>query len=274
MSERHVAPAAADVGEQFEKREVMLDVPDEMGKEYEEGDQSSEPDPRFEEHGAVLGQQQTRDHAGCEEDDAIFVLKGYTCDEAEPQPQFLVARLDDPDQDQRASRPGQRFEGVHRDVVVHREGYASDNYGQCCERLGKSLSAEFAGDPSGKNHSARTGECSGGADGLQGVAEEQPRGSYDDRDERRLVDVAPGQVPAARNEEKLVAEISVEARGIQMDRELGEGDIEDDGRPGGEASPEWNSGCRLFSDFCCFGDELGHSVSTDNDISCHWNRNS
>src|SRR5260221_384838 len=173
----------------------------------------------------MLGKQQARHYTGCEEDDAIFVLEGYTCDEAEPQPQFLIAGLNDPNQDQRASCPGQRFEGVHRDVVVHREGYASDKYGQCCERLGKSLSTEFAGNPSGEKHSAHTGECSGEADGLQGVAEEQPRDSYDHRDERRLVDVAPGQVPAAGNEVKLVAEISVEARGIEVDREFGESDI-------------------------------------------------
>src|SRR5260370_20805761 len=111
MRERHVTPVAADVGEQLEKREVMLDVPDEIGKEYQEGDQASEPDPRLEEHGALFRKQQARDHARCEEDDAILVLKRYPCDEAEPQPQFLVVGLEDPDQDQSASRPGQRLDG-------------------------------------------------------------------------------------------------------------------------------------------------------------------
>src|SRR6267143_4158425 len=112
MRERHVAPVAADVGEQFEKREMMLDIPDEIGKEYQESDQAAEPDPRLTEHGAMLSKQQARDHAGGEEDDAIFILKRYARDQAAPQPQFLVACLDDPDQDQRASRSGQRFEGV------------------------------------------------------------------------------------------------------------------------------------------------------------------
>ena len=56
----------------------MLDVPDEMGKEYQKGDQAPEPDPQLEEHGAMLGKQQARDHAGCEENDAILVLEAYT----------------------------------------------------------------------------------------------------------------------------------------------------------------------------------------------------
>src|SRR5258707_14322371 len=126
MRERDVTPVAADVGEQLEKWELMLDVPDEIGKEYQEGDQASEPDPRLEERGTLFGKQQSRDHARCEEDDPILVLKRYSCDEAEPQPQFLVAGLDDADQDQRASRPSQRLEGVHRDVVVHRKADPCD----------------------------------------------------------------------------------------------------------------------------------------------------
>src|SRR6266436_2240859 len=100
MRERHVAPALANVGEQFEKWEVMLDVPDEVGKEYHEGDQASEPDPRLQERGAMSGKQQPRDYAGGEEDDAILVLQCYARNDAEPQPQFLIAGLDDPNQDQ------------------------------------------------------------------------------------------------------------------------------------------------------------------------------
>src|SRR5260370_38352117 len=121
MRERHVAPVAADVGEQLEKRELMLDVPDEIGKEYQEGDQASEPDPRLEERGTLFGKQQSRDHARCEEDDPILVLKPYSCDEAEPQPQFLVAGLDDADQDQPASPPSPRPEGAHRAGAAHRK---------------------------------------------------------------------------------------------------------------------------------------------------------
>src|SRR6266436_2138913 len=99
MRERHVAPVVANVGEQLEKWEMMLDVPDEVGKEYHEGDQSPEPDPRLQEHGALLGKQQPCYHASGEEDDAILVLQRYARNDAEPQPQFLIAGLDDPNED-------------------------------------------------------------------------------------------------------------------------------------------------------------------------------
>ncbi len=39
-----------------------------------------------------------------------------------------------------------------------------------------------------------------------------------------------------------------------MDRELRERNVQDDGRAGGEASPQWDSGS-------CFGDAFGHSLS-------------
>jgi hypothetical protein len=45
MSERHVTSVATDVGEQLEKREVMLNIPDKIGKKYQEGNDASEPDP-------------------------------------------------------------------------------------------------------------------------------------------------------------------------------------------------------------------------------------
>src|SRR5258707_616720 len=90
MRERHVAPVAADVGEQFEKWKVMLDVPDEIGQKYQEGEQASEPDPGLEEHGAMFGKQQARNHAGGEEDDAILVLKGYARSDAEARPMQRV----------------------------------------------------------------------------------------------------------------------------------------------------------------------------------------
>src|SRR6266436_4993743 len=261
MRERHVAPVAADVGEQFEKWEVMLDVPDEIGEEYQESDQAAEPDPRLKEHRAMLSKQQARYHAGGEEDDAIFVLKRYARDRAKPQPQFLVARLDDPDQHQSASRPGQRFEGVHRNVVAHREADPGGEDGQRGERLRKSLAAEFAGDPSGEKHRARAGQRRKEPDRLQGVAEEQPLDSYEHRDERWLVDVAPRQVSAARHEVQFVAEISIEAPRIEMNRELGESDVSDDGRPAGEALSEGSGGRRCSGGCPCFGQDWGHRVS-------------
>src|SRR5258708_20896709 len=102
MRERHVAPVAADVGEQFEKWKVMLDVPDEIGQKYQEGEQASDPDPGLEEHGAMVGKQQARNDAGGEEADAILVRNGYARNDAEAQPYLLVPRLQDPNQDHSA----------------------------------------------------------------------------------------------------------------------------------------------------------------------------
>jgi hypothetical protein len=185
----------------------------------------------------MRGEQQARNHASCEEHNAILILERYPRNEPKPQPQFLISRLDDADQDQCASRPGQWLKGIHRDVVIHREANARGEHSQRRECLRKSFSAEFAGNPSGEKYRACAGESGKQADGLQRVTEKQTLDSYDESDQWRLVDISPGQVPATGHKIKLVAEISVKARGIKMNRKLKESDVGDDSRPGGEPRP-------------------------------------
>src|SRR6266403_4753412 len=103
MGKRHVAPAVPDIGEHFKKWKAMLNVPHQVGKEYQERQQSSQPDPWFEEHGTLMGKQQAGDDAGRKENDAILIFQRYAAYQAEPEPQFLIARFDDPNQNQRAS---------------------------------------------------------------------------------------------------------------------------------------------------------------------------
>ena len=71
--------------------------------------------------------------------------------------------------------------------MVHREKDPREEHGQCGERLGESLPAKFASDPSGEKHSARAPESGKEADGLKGIAEEQPLDSYDHGDKGRRV---------------------------------------------------------------------------------------
>src|SRR5260370_41598908 len=91
MRERQVAAVAADVGEQFEKWKVMLDVPDEIGQKYQQGEQASEPDPGLEEHGAMFGKSRAGNPAGGEEADPNLFLKGHPRKDADHRHYFRVA---------------------------------------------------------------------------------------------------------------------------------------------------------------------------------------
>ncbi len=118
-TERDVAPARADVPHELEKRPAVVDVPDHVRQEDQQGERPTEPDPRPRE-GAPLRAQQDADHEGEGEDGhRVLVLQAHAGEKAEPQPQPLVAGLDDADEDVRAPRPEQRLEGVHREEVVH-----------------------------------------------------------------------------------------------------------------------------------------------------------
>ena len=66
-SQHHVTAFGAYGPHQLNKRPVVLDVPEHVGKEDEEGGESAEPDPLVEEDAALLGQQQADDDAEAED---------------------------------------------------------------------------------------------------------------------------------------------------------------------------------------------------------------
>ena len=57
-AEHDVLAFAANVGEVFDRREVMTDLPDDVGEEERESDGASDPDPRSGELAAMIRQQQ------------------------------------------------------------------------------------------------------------------------------------------------------------------------------------------------------------------------
>src|SRR5262249_1844841 len=75
-----------------------------------------------------------------------------------------------------------------------------------------------------------------------------PRDPDQQRDERRLVDVAPGQMLRAGVVIHLIAEDAVTHRGKQVEEQLGEGDVEHDRRAGGKAVLYGSSGLLRLSD--------------------------
>ena len=88
----------------------------------------------------------------------------------------------------------------------------------------KPLTAQFAGDHARKHYGARAGQGGGKPDGRQRIAEHRPRDPCDCRDQRWLIDIAPVEMPGAREVVKFIDEVAIAPSGIQVQREFGRGD--------------------------------------------------
>lgn len=73
---------------------MAAEFPDEVWQPYRQGDCTTRPDPRSTESTARARQQQPNGYAATEKEHAILVLDADAGNEAEPQPELLIPRLD------------------------------------------------------------------------------------------------------------------------------------------------------------------------------------
>ena len=106
---------------------------------------------------ALRSQEQADDDAGAEDQHGVLVFEAESRQDAEPDPELLVAGFHDADQQPGAAHPEQRLECVHGQQVVGGENTRRDQRGERGEALGKPLAAQFAGDQGGEGYLARAG---------------------------------------------------------------------------------------------------------------------
>src|ERR1019366_545978 len=90
-----VAAAAADILLQFQEREVMLDVPEQVGQEEQERQQSGQHQPAVEQMLALGSEQKTRDQREAEDQHGVLGFETQTGEQSKIEPEFLVAGIDD-----------------------------------------------------------------------------------------------------------------------------------------------------------------------------------
>ena len=91
--QHHVASFRPDRVHELYERPVVVDVPQNVWQEDEEGCGAADPDPLIQEHAALLGQQQADEHPQSENCDRVFLLKTNARDYAKPQPVTRVVPL-------------------------------------------------------------------------------------------------------------------------------------------------------------------------------------
>ena len=108
----NVAAFGTDVVHELEEGPLIVDIPEQVGQENQEGCATAQPDPATEEDAALRGGQQTDDHAEAKQGDGIFFLQANPRDHAEPQPVAWIIPLDGKDGEVGAAHPEIGFEAV------------------------------------------------------------------------------------------------------------------------------------------------------------------
>src|ERR1019366_1853 len=153
-----VATAAADILLQFQEREVMLDVPEQIGQEEQERQQSGEQYPAVEQMLALGSEQKTRHQREAEDQHGVLGFETQAGEQSKIDPEFLVAGLDDANEEQRAPHPAERLEGVYVEGMIQGQEAGSQQDAQGGEPLGESPSAQFARHGSGEQNQASTSQ--------------------------------------------------------------------------------------------------------------------
>src|SRR5258706_5816172 len=142
----HVAAFSTDSPNELKERPVVLDVPEHIGKEDEEGSESAEPDPFVEEDSALLRQQQAGDDAEAEESDGVFLFKANPSDNAKPEPVSWIISLDVQDGEEGATHPQFGFETVCPQQASVGEVLRCDERADGAEEEGVTASSQFSVD--------------------------------------------------------------------------------------------------------------------------------
>ena len=82
----HVAAAGSNVSHQFEKRPMMLNVPDYIGQPDQHGDDETDPDPFVRQGAAFACEQESDDNSAAEKKHRPFVENANSGDHAKPNP--------------------------------------------------------------------------------------------------------------------------------------------------------------------------------------------
>ena len=211
-----------------------MDVPQQVRQENQKGGESAQPDPFVEKHTALFGQQQAHYDSQAEDGDGILFFHAEAGDHAEPEPIPRVFFLDGENGEVGAAHPEVGFEAVRAKQAPVRQILRHDDCADGAQEYRVAASAEFAGENRGLHH--QQGRCQRGdeTNAAQRVSQHGAADVNQERDERRLIDISPGQVVAAGHVVELVAEISVAVIEVTVEQQLGQGDGPDYGHALGE----------------------------------------
>ena len=153
---------------------------------------------------------------------------------AEPEPITGIVALNSEDDKVSATHPEIGFKAIGSEQTAVRKILWRNNNRNRAEKQCKTSASEFARQHGGLNHQKGRGERGNEANGAEGISQHCSADVDEKRNERRLVDIAPGQMIAARDVIELVAKVAVAIVEIDVEEQFGQGNRYCDAHARGE----------------------------------------
>jgi hypothetical protein len=174
-------------------------------EEEQQGHAPAQPGPAALQGLARARHDESRGEAEAEEERTQLVLETDAQDRPEHEPERRAPAVEEAHQHVHGAEPEDDVEGVHREDVADGEVQGGDERAEGREELAVTAGTQAACEELGEQHDRRTGEGGEETDAEDRVAEQEPGAAQEERAERRVVDVPPVQVLAARDVVQLVA---------------------------------------------------------------------
>ena len=227
---------------------MVVNVPQEIGQENQEGREPAQPDPFVGEDAALLGEQQADHNAEAEQRDGILLLHAQARDNAEPEPVARIVALDGENREIGATHPQIRFETVGSQQAAVGEVLRRDHDRHRAEQKGESPSAKFAGENRGLHHQKRRRQRRDKAHAAQRVSQHRTADVDQEGNERWLVDIPPGEVISAGHVIKLVAEVAIAIVEVAVKEQFGQSNGQNHPHAAGEERLPARSGAAGFAE--------------------------
>src|SRR5215471_19682548 len=153
----------------------------------------------------------------------MLVENAETRDCAEEQPEARATAVEDTQNRGGRGHPEERLERVHGEKAIEGEIDGGDKHAESGEKLSKPAATQFLGDPGGNKHFGTGSQGWQEAKGVKRIAEKSTAQTRKSGSQGRMINIAPGQMLAARRVVEFVAEIPVASGKNQMEANSAQG---------------------------------------------------
>ncbi len=212
----------SNVVHQFEERPVVLDIPNQVGKEDQERYGTAREKPWGEQELALPREKKSEKQSEGKNGDGIFVFEPEASDGTESEPELWVLRVNHAQDGVSAAGPKQRFEGVHGELVIADPPHRGSGGQRPGKRDAVALRAKLAREGGDQNNARGSSQRRPENKRRERSAKSVARDPGNQWEKRRQIHVAEGEMFGAREVIQRITEVAVAHRGGQMQRRVWE----------------------------------------------------
>jgi hypothetical protein len=219
----------ARIAQHLERRPAVIDLPEDV-REHDESRERRAPErPLREEQSPLSCEEKPGDEGDREERHGVLVEEPDSDDDADREPESRIVPPDHADREPGARRPEERLQRVHGEEAVEPEVDRRHEDREGGDDLREPTATQLARYSPGEEHEERARERRRETDRVERVPEQEPRDLRHRGDERRMVDVAPGEMIPAGDEVQLVDPVAVAAAQRDVKHDVCDSDGHHDG---------------------------------------------